>query len=49
MDIVDSIMLAGAAASEASAYLQGTHNGSNGTYASAGSESVGAQKEALHA
>ncbi|MBN2499174.1 MAG: CoB--CoM heterodisulfide reductase iron-sulfur subunit A family protein [Anaerolineales bacterium] len=45
IDIVDSIMLAGAAASEASAYLQMNHNGSKpDTHAR-----VGAEKEALHA
>jgi heterodisulfide reductase subunit A len=45
MDIVDSIMLAGAAASEASAYLQSSQNGA-APVAFAG---VGAEKEALRA
>jgi heterodisulfide reductase subunit A len=43
MDIVDSIMLAGAAASEASSYLQAQKNGS------AKQPLANAEKEALHA
>jgi heterodisulfide reductase subunit A len=47
MDIVDSIMTAGAAASEASAYLMSKHNGHNGNGRHVASESV--EKEAQHA